>query len=302
VTLGAKGSWSVALLAAVLAACMERADSDARPASIRCLAVGCDPTICGPKPGERRLRLPARLPPRRLMVPILMYHRINVAPATAPAITRRLTVHPTDFARQMRWLKRHRYRTITQHQLFDALVEGRPLGRRPIMITLDDGYRDAFYKAAPVLSRLGFRATAYVISGRVVDGDRDFLSWGLVRGLERRGIEIGSHSVSHRDLTQLSDHEALHELVRSRRALERGVCHPVPWLAYPFGSHDPRIQRLARQAGYVLAVTTEHGALQTAGRPLALRRLRVLDSTGMRGLAEMLEQAGGRRRPSAVRA
>ena len=279
---------TVVLLVAALAAGVERADGDARPGSNRCLAAGCDPTICGPQPGERRLRLPARLPHRRLVVPILMYHRINVAPATAPAMTRRLTVHPADFARQMRWLKRHRYRTITQHQLFDALLKGRPLGRRPIMITFDDGYRDAFYRAAPVLSRLGLRATAYVITDRIVDGDRDFLSWGLLRGLERRGVEIGSHSVSHRDLTQLSDRETLQELVRSRRVLERGLCHAVPWLAYPFGGHDARVQRLAEQAGYVLAVTTAQGALQTADQPLALRRLRVLDSTAVRGLAAML--------------
>jgi peptidoglycan/xylan/chitin deacetylase (PgdA/CDA1 family) len=220
-----------------------------------------------------------------------MYHRINVPSPTAPPITRRLTVRPADFARQMKWLKRHGYRTVTQRQLFAALLRGRPLGRRPIMITFDDGYRDAFYKAAPVLSRLGMRGTAYVISGRIVNGDRTFLSWGLMRGLERRGVEIGSHTVFHRDLTQLSDREALHELVRSRRALERGLCHPVQWLAYPFGAYDARVERLARRAGYVLAVTTEPGALHSPNRPLALRRLRVLDSTGVRGLAALLGAA-----------
>ena len=220
-----------------------------------------------------------------------MYHRINVPPPTASPITRGLTVHPANFARQMRWLKRNGYRTVTQRQLFSALLRGRRLGRKPIMITFDDGYRDAFYKAAPVLSRLGMRATAYVISGRIVNGDRTFLSWGLVRGLERQGVEIGSHTVFHRDLTQLSDREAFRELQRSRQALERGLCHPVQWLAYPFGAYDARVERLARRAGYVLAVTTQAGALHSASRALALRRLRVLDSTGVRGLAALLGES-----------
>jgi peptidoglycan/xylan/chitin deacetylase (PgdA/CDA1 family) len=274
------------LLVAGLAPSAELASAEARSTPSRCSVGKYAP--CGTERAGRELHLPARLPQRQITVPILMYHRINVSTPATPPMERRLTVHPGDFARQMRWLKRQGYRTVTQRQLFVALLRGKPLGRRPIMITFDDGYRDAFYRAAPVLSRFGMRATAYVVTGRIVDGDRQFLSWGLIRGLERRGVEIGSHTVFHRDLTQLSDREALRELVRSRRALERGLCHPVPWLAYPFGAYDTRVERLAQRAGYVLAVTTQPGALQSANRPLALRRIRVLDSTGVRGLAALL--------------
>jgi peptidoglycan/xylan/chitin deacetylase (PgdA/CDA1 family) len=217
-----------------------------------------------------------------------MYHRINVVTRSTPAISRALTVHPADFARQMRWLKRHGYSTVTQRELFDALMCGRPLGRQPIMITFDDGYRDAFFKASPVLARLGMRATAYVVSGRISGRDPNFLTWPLLHALERRGIEIGSHTVAHRDLTSLSDAEMLEDLTSSRRALERRLLHPVPWLAYPFGAYNERVERLARRAGYLLAVTTQPGAVQSARQPLALPRLRVLDSTGVRGLAAML--------------
>lgn len=237
---------------------------------------------------ERPLTLPARLPTRELRVPILMYHRVNAAP---PPSQRPLTVHPGDFACQMRWLKQQGYRTITQRELYDALFLGKRLGPKPILITFDDGYSDVFHKALPVLKRLDMGATAYVISGRTLKSDTVFLTWHLLRALERDGVEIGSHTVDHRDLTSLSDGEALRELVQSRRTLERRLRHPIPWLAYPFGSYDARIERLARRAGYVLAVTTEHGVVHSARRPLALRRLRVLDSTGVAGLATML---GGR--------
>jgi peptidoglycan/xylan/chitin deacetylase (PgdA/CDA1 family) len=234
---------------------------------------------------DRPLTLPARLPNRELRVPILMYHRVNAAP---PPSQRPLTVHPADFARQMRWLKQHGYRTITQRELSDALFLGKRLGPKPILITFDDGYSDVFHKALPVLKRLDMRAMAYVISGRTLRSDTVFLTWHLLRALERDGVEIGSHTVEHRDLTSLSDGEALRELVQSRRAFERRLGHPVQWLAYPYGAYDSRIERLARRAGYVLAVTTEHGVVQSARRPLALRRLRILDSTGVSGLAAML--------------
>jgi peptidoglycan/xylan/chitin deacetylase (PgdA/CDA1 family) len=236
------------------------------------------------------LALPRQLPQRTVVLPILMYHRINVVNASTPAASRGLTVHPAVFARQMRWLARNGYRTVTHRELFDALFRGRPLGRRPILITFDDGYRDVYYKASPVLQRLGFRATAYVISGRISNGDPSFLTWSMLRALEARGIEVASHTVSHRDLTTLSTPAALSELTNSRRALERRLGHPVQWLAYPFGRYDGRIVQLARRAGYVLATTTRPGASHTAAAPLEPRRLRVLDTTGVRGLAAMLRR------------
>jgi peptidoglycan/xylan/chitin deacetylase (PgdA/CDA1 family) len=238
--------------------------------------------------GACTLRLPPRLPARQVVVPILMYHRINLVTRSTPAESRGLTVHPAVFARQMTWLNRQGYHTITQRGLFEALMCGRPLGPRPIVITFDDGYRDAFFRASPVLTRLGMHATAYVVSGRISGRDPSFLTWPLLHALERRGIEIGSHTVAHRDLTTLSDSELLADLAGSRRTLERKLRHRVPWLAYPFGAYNPRVERLARRAGYLLAVTTRTGAVQHARQPFALPRLRVLDSTGVRGLAAML--------------
>jgi len=242
------------------------------------------------EPSNERLRLPNPLPKHHVTLPILMYHRVNVSDPSEPAVSRRLTVHPDDFARQMAWLKRRGYETVTQRDLFAALVHGRPLGPRPILITFDDGYRDVFFEASPVLSRHGFRATAYVISGRISAGDSSFLTWPLLHALERRGIEIGSHTVLHRDLTSLDTAEAMAELVNSRRRLERELGHPVQWLAYPFGRFNARVEALARRAGYVLATTTQPGVEKPASSPLALRRLRVLDSTGVRGLAQLLAQ------------
>jgi peptidoglycan/xylan/chitin deacetylase (PgdA/CDA1 family) len=238
------------------------------------------------------LRFPDPLPRRGLTVPILMYHRIDVVHATTPAITRRLTVAPDVFAAQMRWLVRHRYHSITQRQLFAALMCGSALPAKPVMITFDDGYRDVFFEASSTLLQLGLHATAYVITGRVSGPDSSFLTWTLLRALEARGIEVGSHTVTHVELTSVSDAAALGELVESRRALGRALGHAVPWLAYPSGRYDVRVEALARRAGYLLATTTDVGTSQSAERPLALQRLRVLDSTGVSGLAALLAAHG----------
>ncbi len=187
--------------------------------------------------------------------------------------------------------ERHGYRTITQRELYDALFLGKRLGPKPILVTFDDGYSDVFHKALPVLKRLDMRATAYVISGRTLRSDTVFLTWHLLRALERDGVEIGSHTVEHRDLTTLSDGEALRELVQSRRAFERRLRPPGEVAGVPLRGIR-RANRAACPASRVRARRDDGAWSRPVGPPPArTARLRVLDSTGVAGLAAML---GGR--------
>ncbi len=261
-----------------------------RPATSRTTADGHvnAPVLATVPAPISRLALPATLPSRMLAVPILMYHRIDRLRPSLPAITRSLTVAPSDFAAQMRWLRAHGFHAITQQQLFAALEQRKRLPAKPVVITFDDGYRDVLANAAPVLARLGMPATAYVITGRISGSDVSFLSWAQLKALEKDGVEIGSHTVSHAELPRLTDPAALQELIQSRLALERHLGHPVQWFAYPAGRFDERTETLVKQAGYVLAVTTRPGSAQSAATPFALHRYEVLDTTGVRGLASML--------------
>ncbi len=225
-----------------------------------------------------RLRLPQSLPQRTLAIPILMYHRIGRITASLPLLTRALTVAPAAFAAQMQLLHRHRFHAVTQQELFTALEHRASLPLRPVMITFDDGYRDVLWNAAPVLARLHMPATAYV-TGRISGRDSSFLTWQELRTLEAHGIQIGSHTVHHLDLTRLSNSAALRELEDSRQILERHLHHPVQWLAYPIGAEDARIRALVREAGYVLAVTEHPGVEQAANHPFELHRYEIRDTT-----------------------
>lgn len=233
------------------------------------------------------LGLPTHLPSRTLDLPILMYHRIGKLKATLPAITLRLTVAPAEFAAQMNWLATHGYHAITQLQAFAALERGASLPAKPVMITFDDGYRDVLGQASPVLERLHMPATEYVITDRM--RDPSFLDWGNLFALQQRGFTIGSHTVTHRNLTTLSPAAGFAELLDSRLTLQRHLHHQVPWLAYPEGGVNSTVVALARQAGYVLGVTTEPGTAQSARNPLELHRIEVLDSTSVAELSALLE-------------
>jgi peptidoglycan/xylan/chitin deacetylase (PgdA/CDA1 family) len=265
---------SLCLVAAVLAGCGAK-----RPARHqRAPASPAHRQVLVPPP----LRLILR--PRTVRLPILMYHRVDTLRPALPAVTQRLTVDPRVFERQMTWLKRHGFHAVTELQAYAAIEQGRPLPPRPVLITFDDGYRDVLSKAAPILRRLHMHATAYVITGRVSGPDPSFLTWPELRRLRRGGFDVGSHTVTHRDLRAMTPSELQAELVGSRRALERRLHTRVQWFAYPFGRYDARVVAAARSAGYVLAVTTNGGDVQNGRQPLELQRYEVLNGTDVGGL------------------
>jgi peptidoglycan/xylan/chitin deacetylase (PgdA/CDA1 family) len=160
-----------------------------------------------------------------------------------------------------------------------------------VLITFDDGYRDVLWNAAPVLHRLHMPATAYVITSRISGADSSFLTWEQLGRLERLGFDIGSHTIDHLEIPYVSRTVAWEQLRDSRRALERHLGHPVQWFSYPAGAESAAVLPLVRRAGYVLAVTTHPGRLQSARHPFELKRYEVLDSTGVGGLRALL---GGR--------
>lgn len=232
--------------------------------------------------------LPDPLPEGSVHVPILMFHRVADPKFARSAVERSLTVAPYVFAQQLNWLRGHGYTTITQEALFAAIAHDGPLPAHPVMLTFDDGYIDISKTVLPLVERRHMVATAYVIASRVTGPDRAFMKMAALRKIEAGGIEVGSHSVSHSDMPSLSDAAALRELTDSRRLLERGLGHPMQWFCYPAGRYDARVEALAREAGYLLATTTEPGSDHDRTRPLALSRVRISNSTGVGGLASAL--------------
>jgi peptidoglycan/xylan/chitin deacetylase (PgdA/CDA1 family) len=217
-----------------------------------------------------------------------MYHRIDRQTARLSQLTRILTVTPAAFAAQMAWLVRHRFHAVTQEQAYAALFKGHALPPRPVLITFDDGYRDVYTYALPILRRLHLAATEYVITGRISGRDPSFLTWGELRQAQREGLEIGSHTVTHRPLPALPASDMRQELVASRRVLEQRLGHPVQWFAYPYGSLNRVTVAAVRAAGYVLAVTTQGGTHQAARHPLQLHRYEIRGDVGVADLAAIV--------------
>lgn len=187
---------------------------------------------------------------------VLCYH------AVAEDEPHRLAVNREAMARQLRSVVWRGYRP--------ARAEDTVAGRgRVVHVTFDDAFRSVRL-ALPVLERLKmpatiFASTAFADEGRPLDvpelsadvaSDPEAyrtMSWDELRDLAERGVEIGSHTVTHAHLPRLSDAELDRELTESKQRLEDELARPCPFLAYPFGDEDARVRAAVRRAGYEAA-------------------------------------------------
>ena len=210
------------------------------------------------------------------MPAVLCYHRIG-GPLEL-GVTR---VAQSVFTRQMESLARAGWRTLNLAGFANTQPTAHP--PRTFLLTFDDGYASLAERAYPVLERLGFTATTFVITdfvGRDNTWDVQYtwrrlrhLDWAEMERWQDRGFSFASHGARHRRLTWLDDGAVADEMGRAREALvARLGADAGRAIAYPFGAVDERVQRLAGHAGYELGfsgVGGDHGA------PLNLPRVPV---------------------------
>jgi peptidoglycan/xylan/chitin deacetylase (PgdA/CDA1 family) len=202
-----------------------------------------------------------------------MYHYIRVTPEAHDRLGFNLSVTPADFSSQMAFLAAHGFHPIDMRDLRDYLLGHRTLPAKPVIITLDDGYRDLYTAAYPVLKEHHFKAVAYIISGFV--GGPESVTREQVLEMEANRIEMASHTVSHPDLTKLSAEELHRQLQDSKLALEALLGHAVLDFCYPAGQVNPTVLQAVQAAGYETATTTSAGTQHSASDRYLWSRVRV---------------------------
>jgi peptidoglycan/xylan/chitin deacetylase (PgdA/CDA1 family) len=220
--------------------------------------------------------------PMQPAVPILMYHDVS---SDTPAAFRKYIVTPKAFARQMRWLADGHYTPIDLSTLIAHRTAGNALPSRPVVITFDDGFRDAVRCAGAIVRDHGFRAVLFAVAGLVGRPSewllrerglqRPLADWAELRTLAAEGFEIGAHSLTHPHLPAIDPDEARRQIENSRRVIEDALGREVVHFAYPFGAVDAAVRATVAAAGYRTACTTRIGLSAAGEDPLMLRRVPV---------------------------
>lgn len=212
-------------------------------------------------------------------IPILMYHSIESMPKST--IMRSLHVPPRRFKFQMWLLKILGYKGLSIREL-KPYLDGEKTGK-VVGITFDDGYQNILLNAAPTLKLYNFSATAYIVTESVGSSN----TWDLSKGITQRnlmteseinkwlqlGMDIGGHSKTHADLTNISTSMAKKEISDCKKKLEKKYQITVTDFCYPFGRFNELICNLTRDEGYLTATTMKRGKVSAKSDIFMLPRI-----------------------------
>ena len=223
-------------------------------------------------------------------VPILIYHQ--VCDGGLISQNQMSCISPQRFKQQMHFLHANGYTTISLSELLDWLEGRRRLPVKSVCVTFDDGHRDNYYNAFPILQEYGIKATIFIITDqigkdlwysrklrkweRVFDDNGDlyfeFLTEQQIREMDKHGISFQSHTCRHPYLTELPRKKVVKEIKESKDILEQKLGKSVDFLSYPYGAYNSETKNIAKERGYHGAVTCDLGLISNKADKFALKR------------------------------
>lgn len=208
-------------------------------------------------------------------VPILLYHYVEYNHDLKDTIRTSLSVTPFWFEKQLQYLKSNGYAAITLDDVRRAVLGYQDLPKKPVVLTFDDGYRDFYTDALPLLRRYNTAATIFVVPD-FLDKPNYLFSWQLSQIATGSGglITIGAHTKHHAYLPKVKPDLAWDEIFGSKRELEERFNVPVTVFAYPYGAFDAGLAEVVRKAGFKAAVSTIFGRVEDANNLFYLPRIR----------------------------
>src|SRR5690349_18112330 len=219
-------------------------------------------------PPRRRSQARVRIVvPLSMRLRILAYHAI--ADLSDDPVLAEYGVPPRLFEAQLDSLSRAGWTFVDLDSALAALAGERALPRKALLLTFDDAYSDLLDLAAPILAARGLPGVVFVVAGKL-GGTNEWdekhrattlalLDADGLRAVAAQGIEIGSHTVSHRRLTKLAEDELEPEIADSATLLEQAGLPRPRVFSYPYGEWSPSIAAVARATGYEASFTVEPG-------------------------------------------
>jgi peptidoglycan/xylan/chitin deacetylase (PgdA/CDA1 family) len=219
--------------------------------------------------------------------PFILYHKIDRP--TPDVKIRGAFTSPRRFEKQMAYLKRIGARFVTATEMLLFLKQHGHFPARTVSITFDDGWRDNYTNAFPIMKKYGVTATIFIVPsvlGSVSDqitaegeGPREHMTAEHVREMSAAGIEFGSHSMHHMLLNQASDDQARTEIFESKQVIEKLTDRECAAFAYPAGFITDHAAECVREAGYVGALSTVYGN-DDGSDPYRVNRTEILKRDG----------------------
>lgn len=208
-------------------------------------------------------------------VPILMYHSIAYQKGND------LRIPKDKFYLEMNYLKGKGFTFINLDELYSIFSGIAKPPKKPIVITLDDGYEDNYINAFPILKKFGIKATIFDITD-CIDKDNAYITSDQITEMIKSGIDIESHTYNHDDLSKLSYKAQYQTLEKSREELESIEGKRIKYIAYPSGAYNNYTESAVKDAGYIMAVTTKPGFSSKTNGLFFLHRVRISNNLSLK--------------------
>lgn len=209
-------------------------------------------------------------------IPILTYHSIDESRSV-------ISTSCETFRRQMKFLCEEAFNVISLKDLTRALDANNPLPPKTIVLTFDDGFQNFYTIALPILKELDFTATVFLITGfcgkyndwtgNLAGLERsELMDWNEIKECRKHGIEFGSHTQTHPDLTKISIEKAKQEIIGSKSKIEEKLGIEVADFAYPYGKYNQAVKNITGD-NFKTSCSTELGKYRAGDDLFSLKRL-----------------------------
>lgn len=216
---------------------------------------------------------------RTAQVPILMYHYLSTPPSDADLYRRDLSLAPEQFAAHLDRITAAGYTTISLYTLAAHLMQGAPLPEKPVVLTFDDGYRDSYENAFPLLRARGMTATFFVLTDFIDEQREGYLTWDMAREMLAGGMFIESHGRNHVSLRGKESDYLIWQALGSLETIQFELGVRPRFVSYPAGEYDARTLEIFRSANFWAGMTTVQGATQSSDRLFEMKRVRIRATT-----------------------
>ena len=180
--------------------------------------------------------------------------------------------------------------TVDDYSLVEVAVDPTKFDQGYVSLTFDDGYRTTYHNAIPILDAAGFKSDQFIVTGRMGEDFPGYVSADEILDMASRGHEIGAHTRTHADLTQLSSTERQSEIGGSKADLA-AIGINANTFAYPFGAYNSTVQQAVQNAGFIAGRSSDGGYNEKTTNPLALRRVSVNGNTTLAEIDEHVDTA-----------
>lgn len=215
-------------------------------------------------------------------VPVIMYHRV-ITTENEKGVNG-IYVTEEQFEEHLKILKSKGFQSISIDTLISKLILPKD---KYIIITFDDGYKDNFDNAIPLLKKYGFNAYIFMITGvkqNIWDKESETRLFEImddeqIRFASKNGIEIGGHTLNHYHLPEIESDIANKEIIDNKNEIEEIIGKEISVFAYPYGEFSEETISLVKDAGYKYAFTTDKGSKALHENPFTIRRIAIFPNT-----------------------